>query len=124
MAGNLVTLPFVDPHVHLDAVLVAGKLPRGNVSGTLLEAIEVWGEWKAQLTDEILMDNAREVMKWYVANGVLRVRTHADCTDKTLRTVKCLLALREERKNKNRPPHSANAKQQRSANYTIYVIQF
>lgn len=98
VGGSLVTPPFVDPHVHLDAVLVAGKLPRGNVSGTLLEAIDVWSEWKAQLTDEILMDNAREVMKWYVANGVLRVRTHADCTDKTLRTVKCLLALREEMK--------------------------
>ncbi len=94
--GNLVAPPLVDPHVHLDAVLVSGKLKRQNNSGTLLEAIDIWGEWKSTLTDDILMNNAREVIKWYAANGVLRVRTHADCTDPTLRTVKCLLALKEE----------------------------
>lgn len=94
--GNLVAPPLVDPHVHLDAVLVSGKLKRQNNSGTLLEAIDIWGEWKSALTDDILMNNAREVIKWYAANGVLRVRTHADCTDPTLRTVKCLLALKEE----------------------------
>ena len=94
--GNLVAPPLVDPHVHLDAVLVSGKLKRQNNSGTLLEAINIWGEWKSTLTDDILMNNAREVIKWYAANGVLRVRTHADCTDPTLRTVKCLLALKEE----------------------------
>lgn len=80
----------------MDAVLVSGKLKRQNNSGTLLEAIDIWGEWKSTLTDDILMNNAREVIKWYAANGVLRVRTHADCTDPTLRTVKCLLALKEE----------------------------
>ena len=94
--GNLVAPPLVDPHVHLDAVLVSGKLKRQNNSGTLLEAIDIWEEWKSTLTDDILMNNAREVIKWYAANGVLRVRTHADCTDPTLRTVKCLLALKEE----------------------------
>ena len=83
--GNLVAPPLVDPHVHLDAVLVSGKLKRQNNSGTLLEAIDIWGEWKSTLTDDILMNNAREVIKWYAANGVLRVRTHADCTDPTLR---------------------------------------
>jgi len=95
-AGNLVTPPLIDPHVHLDAVLSAGKLERGNESGTLIEAIDIWSEWKAGLTKDIIMDNAREVMKWYAANGVLRVRTHADCTDPTLLTVECLLELKEE----------------------------
>ena len=75
-SGNLVSPPFVDPHVHLDAVLSAGKLARGNASGTLIEAINIWSEWKAGLTKDILMENAREVIKWYIANGVLRVRTH------------------------------------------------
>ena len=28
--GNLVSPPIVDPHVHLDAVLVSGLLPRKN----------------------------------------------------------------------------------------------
>ena len=31
--GNLVTPPIIDPHVHLDAVLVAGILPRKNQTG-------------------------------------------------------------------------------------------
>ncbi len=94
--GNLVTEPFVDPHVHLDAVLVSGKLKRQNKSGTLLEAIDIWGEWKVGLTKEIIKENARQVIKWYVANGVLRVRTHADCTEPTLKTVEALVELKDE----------------------------
>ncbi len=97
--GHLVSPPFVDPHVHLDAVLVAGKLPRSNDSGTLLEAIDIWSEWKKDLTKEIIKENALEVVKWYVANGVLRVRTHADCTEPTLVTVESLLEVKEEVKN-------------------------
>ena len=94
--GNLVIPPFVDPHVHLDAVLSAGDLSRPNKSGTLLEAIDIWGERKPFLTKDILKENAREVVKWYIANGVLRVRTHADCSDPTLVTVESLVELREE----------------------------
>lgn len=96
--GKLVLPPYVDPHVHLDAVLVAGKLKRSNKSGTLLEAIDIWGEWKATLTKEIIKNNAKEVIKWYIANGVLKVRTHADCTEPTLITVESLLELRDEMK--------------------------
>ncbi|QOX65183.1 cytosine deaminase [Anoxybacterium hadale] len=94
--GNLVVPPFVDPHVHLDAVLSAGDLSRPNKSGTLLEAIDIWGERKPFLTKEILKQNAREVVNWYIANGVLRVRTHADCSDPTLVTVESLVELRDE----------------------------
>ncbi len=94
--GNLVIPPFIDPHVHLDAVLSAGALSRPNKSGTLLEAIDIWGERKPFLSKEILKKNAKEVMKWYIANGVLRVRTHADCSDPTLITVESLVELREE----------------------------
>lgn len=94
--GNLVIPPFVDPHVHLDAVLSAGDLSRPNKSGTLLEAIDIWGERKPFLTKDILKENAREVVNWYIANGVLRVRTHADCSDPTLVTVESLVELRDE----------------------------
>ena len=94
--GNLVTPPIIDPHVHLDAVLVAGILPRKNQTGTLLEAIDIWSDWKPGLTKKMLKENARKVIDWYVANGVLRVRTHADCTDPTLVTVESLLELKEE----------------------------
>jgi Cytosine deaminase and related metal-dependent hydrolases len=94
--GNLTIPPFVDPHVHLDAVLSAGDLSRPNKSGTLLEAIDIWGERKPFLTKEVLKQNAKEVVKWYIANGVLRVRTHADCSDPTLITVESLVELRDE----------------------------
>lgn len=94
--GNLVTPPMIDPHVHLDAVLVSGILPRKNKTGTLLEAIDIWSEWKPGLTKKMLKENARKVIDWYIANGVLRVRTHADCTDPTLVTVESLVELRDE----------------------------
>ena len=44
----------------------------------------------------MLKKNARRVIDWYIANGVLRVRTHADCTDPTLVTVESLLELKDE----------------------------
>lgn len=96
VAGNLVTPPIIDPHVHLDAVLVAGILPRKNKTGTLLESIDIWSEWKPGLTKKTLKENARKVIDWYIANGVLRVRTHADTTDPTLLTVESLVELKEE----------------------------
>jgi cytosine deaminase len=96
--GALVLPPFIDPHVHLDAVLSSADLGRPNQSGTLLEAIEIWGEYKPFLTREMLLDNAREVMKWYAANGVLKIRTHADCSNSSLITVESLLMLKDEMK--------------------------
>lgn len=71
-------------------------MPRQNQTGTLIEAIGIWNDWKVGLTKEVLKKNAREVVDWYIANGVLRVRTHADCTDPTLLTVECLCELRDE----------------------------
>jgi cytosine deaminase len=95
--GNLVTPPFCDPHLHLDAVLSVGS-PRYNMSGTLLEGIQIWGERKPNLTKEIIKKNAIEAVKWEVANGTLRIRTHADTTDPTLTTVEALLEVKEEMK--------------------------
>jgi cytosine deaminase len=95
--GNLVTPPFCDSHLHLDAVLSVGS-PRYNMSGTLLEGIQIWGERKPNLTKEIIKKNAIEAVKWEVANGTLRIRTHADTTDPTLTTVEALLEVKEEMK--------------------------
>ncbi len=47
-AGALVSPPFVDAHLHMDATLSYG-LPRVNPSGTLLEGIALWGELKPAL---------------------------------------------------------------------------
>jgi cytosine deaminase len=62
----------------------------------LIEAIDIWNEWKKTLTKEKIIANAKQVIKWYVANGVLRVRTHADCSDPSLLMVESLLELRED----------------------------
>lgn len=93
--GNLVTPPFCDPHLHLDATLSVGK-PRYNMSGTLMEGIQIWYERKQDLTKEIIKRNAIDVIKWEVANGSMFLRTHADCTDVTGVAVEALLEVREE----------------------------
>ena len=92
--GKLVAPPFCDPHLHLDAVLTVGD-PRYNASGTLLEGIQIWGERKPHLTREGLVANAKEAVLWEFANGVQFIRTHADTTDPTLRTVEALLEVKE-----------------------------
>jgi len=93
--GHIVSPPFVDPHLHLDAVLSVGD-PRFNMTGTLLEGIQIWGERKPHLTKESLKKNAIEAIKWEVANGTLRIRTHADTTDPSLLTLESLLEVKDE----------------------------
>lgn len=92
--GNLTVPPFIEPHVHLDAVLSVGD-PQFNNTGTLLEGIRIWGERKKTLTKKIIVDNAVEAVKWQVANGIQQIRTHADTTDPTLTTVEALLEVKE-----------------------------
>lgn len=92
--GNLVSPPFCDPHVHLDAALSVGH-PRFNRSGTLLEGIAIWGERKRGLDKREIIDNAREAALWEFANGVQFIRTHADTTDPTLATVEALLEVKD-----------------------------
>ena len=94
-AGNLVVPPFCDPHLHLDAALSVGD-PRCNDSGTLLEGIAIWAERKPRLTRELIKANALEAVKWEVAQGCLRIRTHADVFAPGLVSVEALLELRQE----------------------------
>jgi len=95
--GNLVTAPFIDPHVHLDAVLSVGS-PRYNKSGTLLEGIRIWSERKAGLTGDEIKKNAKEAITWAVVNGTQKIRTHADTTSPSLISVEALVEVREEMK--------------------------
>lgn len=95
--GNLVTTPFVESHVHLDSALSVGN-PRYNNSGTLLEGIEIWGERKVSLTKQDIKNNAIEALKWLITNGVSKVRTHADSTEKSLITIEALLEVKDEMK--------------------------
>lgn len=93
--GALVSAPYVEPHVHLDSVLTAGE-PRWNESGTLWEGIACWAERKPMLTKADVLARATEVIGWYVANGVLHIRSHVDVTDPELVALDALLELREQ----------------------------
>ncbi|HLW45048.1 MAG TPA: cytosine deaminase [Acidimicrobiales bacterium] len=93
--GCLVAPPYVEPHVHLDSVLTAGQ-PRWNESGTLWEGIACWTERKPMLTRKDVLDRVSEVLRWYVANGVLYVRSHVDVTDPGLVALDALLELRSQ----------------------------
>ena len=79
-AGRLVSPPFIDAHVHLDAVLTVGQ-PRYNSSGTLLEGIQIWSERKPSLTREDVKQRALEEICWEVAQGTLHIRSHVDVCD-------------------------------------------
>lgn len=95
--GNLVIPPFVESHVHLDSALTVGS-PRFNESGTLLDGIDIWGEYKENITKESIKALAKETILWEMANGILRIRTHADSTEPNLLTVQALLELKQEMK--------------------------
>ncbi|WP_273841681.1 cytosine deaminase [Rubrobacter calidifluminis] len=93
--GRLTIPPFIDSHVHLDAVLTVGE-PRFNRSGTLLEGIEIWGERKQSLSRDDVKHRALEAIKWEVAQGTLFIRSHVDVCDPELTALRALIELREE----------------------------
>ncbi|WP_197072634.1 MULTISPECIES: cytosine deaminase [unclassified Marinitoga] len=95
--GKLVSPPFVDPHVHLDAVLTVGD-PQYNISGTLWEGIEIWSKRKLKLTHEDVKKRAKEALKWAVAQGILKVRTHVDVCDPELTALKAMVEVKQEMK--------------------------
>jgi cytosine deaminase len=94
-AGNLVTAPFIEPHIHLDATLTAGE-PAWNMSGTLFEGIERWAERKALVTHEDSKTRAKRTIDMLVDHGIQHVRTHVDVTDPTLAALKAMVEVREE----------------------------
>ena len=94
-AGRLVSPPFIDAHVHLDAVLIVGQ-PRYNSTGTLLEGIQIWSERKQSLTHEDVKRRALEEIRWEVAQGTLYIRSHVDVCDPALTALRALIEVREE----------------------------
>jgi cytosine deaminase len=93
--GMLVTPTFVDPHVHLDKVLIS-EVVRRNVSGTLMEAIEIIWEKKKNYTDEDVMARAGKVIEWAVSHGTTILRSHVDIdTVGGLKPLQGVLKVRE-----------------------------
>lgn len=93
--GNLLCAPFVEPHIHLDAVLTAGQ-PNWNMSGTLFEGIERWSERKPMLSRQDVQERVLKTVELLLANGVQYIRTHVDVTDPDLVALKAIHALREK----------------------------
>jgi cytosine deaminase len=75
--GRLVTPTFVEPHIHLDKVLMSERV-RPNASGTLAEAIALLWEAKKHYTIEDVASRAGRVIEWAVTHGVTLIRTHVD----------------------------------------------
>jgi cytosine deaminase len=89
-AGCLLCPPFVDAHFHLDSVLSLGR-PRLNESGTLLEGIRIWGELRATLEEEEVLERVLAYCDLAVAQGIGAIRSHVDVTDDRLVGVRALL---------------------------------
>lgn len=97
-AGRLVTPTFIDPHIHLDKILIS-EVVRDNISGTLMEAIEIIWDKKRNYTEEDMMGRAGRVIKWAVKNGTTKMRTHVDVdTICGVSAVEIMLKVKEEYK--------------------------
>ncbi len=92
LGGQLVIPPYVEPHIHLDAVYAGGR----NGTGTLFEGIRRWSEVKATYTEASIRARALAAIRAEMLAGVQYIRTHVDVTAPGLVALKTLLALREE----------------------------
>jgi len=96
--GKLTTPTFVEPHIHLDKILIS-EVVRENKSGTLTEAIEIIWEKKKKYTTDDIVKRAEKVIKMGIKNGVTVFRTHADVdTICGLKAIEGLIALKEKYK--------------------------
>lgn len=72
LAGRVVLPGMVDLHTHLDKTYATTY----NKSGTLLEAIKVWGEAKQQRTPAQVQAAVRRALQNAVSYGVTAMRSH------------------------------------------------
>jgi cytosine/creatinine deaminase len=75
--GRLVSPAFVQPHIHLDKVLVGPLLPP-NRSGTLAEAIALLHATKRAASEEEVRARAGAVIRAAVLAGTTAIRSHVD----------------------------------------------
>ena len=94
-SGRLCVPGFVEPHIHLDKVLLASSIPV-NRSGLLDEAIEILDERKRTYSTDDIVERAGQIILSALANGVTRIRTHVDI-DSGCRLIafEAMLAVRE-----------------------------
>ena len=68
---------FIEPHNHLDKALISERAPV-NVSGALMEAIEILWNIKRNRTVDEIADRASRVLERALVHGISRLRTHVD----------------------------------------------
>lgn len=85
--NKLLSLPFNDPHVHIDSTMTAGE-PRFNKSGSLFEGIEIWRQRKKKLTQDDFAKRTDLLFTKYIKNGVQNVRAHIDITGESVEIIK------------------------------------
>ncbi len=91
--GRVLLSGMVDIHTHLDKTYSTLE----NKSGTLHEAIDVWGRYKQTRTPDDVKTAARRALHSAVANGVTAMRSHLNATDQEdLAVIEALLTLRDE----------------------------
>jgi cytosine deaminase len=73
--GQMATPPFFEPHFHLDNPLLGAGT---NTSGTLREAIEIYGRIKVERDPDELVRLASLAVRESLAHGVLWFRSHVD----------------------------------------------
>ncbi len=92
--GRLISPALIDPHFHLENALLAKPV---NRSGTLEEAIRLYGEIKTRITPEDIMERAGRAIRMALANGTLWMRNHVDIDQiGRLRLLDSILAVRQK----------------------------
>jgi cytosine deaminase len=94
--GKLVAPTFIEPHIHLDKVLISEEVPSVK-AGTLFEGIEHTWDRKRNYTVGDVAKRAGRVIRWAVQHGTTYIRTHVDVdTIGGLTPVEGLLQARAE----------------------------
>jgi cytosine deaminase len=93
LRGKVVLPGLIDAHTHLGKTYTTTE----NQSGTLLEAIDIWRQFKRTRTPTELQVTARRAIMNAVANGVTAIRSHVDIeVESDLAVLEALLDLREQ----------------------------
>ncbi|MBP3891619.1 MAG: amidohydrolase family protein [Solobacterium sp.] len=99
LKGKIVFKGFADIHTHLDKAMVTDYVK--NESGTLQEAIDIMGKYKANMSDEEIYSRAKKVIEMCYRNGTRYLRTHVDVDNNIQsRSIKVLSTLKNEYQDK------------------------
>ena len=96
--GRLMLPGFVEPHVHLDKVLLAEQVGEAH---SIVEARELVKEAKKKFTVSNVTERVEKIIPWIIQSGVIAIRTHADVDNIAgLVSLEALLSLREKYRDK------------------------